>query len=69
MLKMGPIQFLYNSKFDFTAKSLVTDIVVITRALCINISYSLLAIQVTNNLCYGTNIKISSAYNKFIVLA
>ena len=57
MLKMGPIKFLYNSKFDFTAKSLVTDIVVITRALCININYSLLAIQVTNNLSYGTNIK------------
>ena len=34
MLKMGPIKFLYNSKFDTTAKSLVTNSVVITRVLC-----------------------------------
>ena len=34
MLKMGPIKFLYNSKFDFTAKSLVTNTVVKTRVLC-----------------------------------
>ena len=31
---MGPIKLLYNSKFDFTAKSLVTNIVVITRVIC-----------------------------------
>ena len=30
----GPIKFLYNSKFDFTAKSLVTNTVVITRVFC-----------------------------------
>ena len=30
-----PIKFLYNSEFDFTAKPLVTNIVVITRVLCI----------------------------------
>ena len=36
---MGPIKFFYNSKFDFTAKSLVTNTAVITRALCINIEY------------------------------
>ena len=30
------IKFLYNSKFDFTAKSLVTNTVVITRVLCIS---------------------------------
>ena len=35
VLKIGPIKFLYNSKFDFTANSLVTSIVVITRVLCI----------------------------------
>ena len=29
------IKFLYNSKFDLTAKSLVTNSVVITRVLCI----------------------------------
>ena len=28
------IKFLYNSKFDFTAKSLETNTVVITRFLC-----------------------------------
>ena len=28
------IKFLYDSEFDFTAKSLVTNIVVITRVLC-----------------------------------
>ena len=28
------IKFLYNSKFDFTAKSLVTNAVVIKRVLC-----------------------------------
>ena len=32
---MGPIKFLYNSKFDFTAKSLVTNTVIITRVLFI----------------------------------
>ena len=31
------IKFLYNSKFDLTAKSLVTNTVVITRVLCITI--------------------------------
>ena len=31
------IKFLYNSKFDLTANSLVTSSVVITRALCITI--------------------------------
>ena len=31
------IKFLYNSKFDFTAKSLVTNAVVIMRVLCIHI--------------------------------
>ena len=31
----GPIKFLYNCKFDFTAKSLVTNTVVIARVLCI----------------------------------
>ena len=30
-----PIKFLYNSKFDFTANSLVTNTVVIVRVLCI----------------------------------
>ena len=30
------IKFLYNSRFDLTAKSLVTNSVVITRVLCIN---------------------------------
>ena len=35
MLYTGPIKFLYNSKFDFTAKSLVTNTVVIARVLCI----------------------------------
>ena len=34
MLQMGPIKFLYNSKFDLTAKLLVTNTVVITRILC-----------------------------------
>ena len=34
------IKFLYNSKFDFTAKSLVTNIVVIASVLCI-IKYAL----------------------------
>ena len=28
------IKFLYNSKFDLTAKSLITNSVVITRVLC-----------------------------------
>ena len=32
---MGPIKFLHNSKFDFTASTLVTNTVVITRVLCI----------------------------------
>ena len=32
---MGLIKFLYNSKLDFTAKSLVTNTVIITRVLCI----------------------------------
>ena len=31
------IKFLYNSKFDFTAKSLVTNTVVIARVLCIKL--------------------------------
>ena len=31
---MGPFKFLYNSKYDFTAKSLVTNSVVIKRVLC-----------------------------------
>ena len=35
MLYMGPVKFLYNSKFDFTAKSLVTNSVIIRRVLCI----------------------------------
>ena len=35
---MGPIKFLYNSKFDFPAKSLVTNTVVIARVLCISLS-------------------------------
>ena len=30
----GSYQVAYNSKFDFTAKSLVTNAVVITRVLC-----------------------------------
>ena len=30
---MGPIKFLYNNIFDFTAKSLVTNTVVISRVL------------------------------------
>ena len=30
------VEFLYHSKFDFTAKSLVTNAVVISRVLCIN---------------------------------
>ena len=34
VLKMGPIKFVYNSKFEFTAKSLVTNTVVIARVLC-----------------------------------
>ena len=29
------IKFFYNSKFDFTANSLITNTVVITRVLCI----------------------------------
>ena len=33
----GPLKFLYNSKFDFTAKSLVTNTVVIARVLCMYI--------------------------------
>ena len=33
--RRADIKFLYNSKFDFTAKSLVTNTVVITRVLCI----------------------------------
>ena len=37
---MGPVKFLYNSKFDFTAKSLVTNTVVITRVLCNCLSLS-----------------------------
>ena len=28
------LKFLYNSKFDFTAKSLVTNTVIVTRVLC-----------------------------------
>ena len=35
VLKTGPYQVLYNSKFDLTAKSLVTKTVVITRVLFI----------------------------------
>ena len=31
---MGSVKFLYNSKFDFTVKSLITNTVVITRVLC-----------------------------------
>ena len=31
---MGPIKFLYNSKINFTAKSLITNTVIITRVLC-----------------------------------
>ena len=31
---MGPIKFLYNSKFDFTAKFLVTNTVIIIGVLC-----------------------------------
>ena len=31
---MGPIKFLYTSKFDFTAKSIVTNTVVRARVLC-----------------------------------
>ena len=38
ILNMGPRKFLYNSTFDFTAKSLVTNTVVITRVLCINLT-------------------------------
>ena len=34
MLRRVPIKFLYNSKFDFTAKPLVTNTVFITRVLC-----------------------------------
>ena len=34
MLQMGPIKVLYNCKFDFTAKYLVTNTVVIMRILC-----------------------------------
>ena len=37
------IKFLYNSKFDFTAKSLVTNTVVIRRVLCINCLYLICA--------------------------
>ena len=41
MLYTGPYQ-VYNSKFDFTAKSLVTNTVVIKRVLCVSLSLSLL---------------------------
>ena len=34
MLQTGPYQVLYNSKFEFTAKSLVTNTVVLTMVLC-----------------------------------
>ena len=34
---MGPIKFLYNSKFDFTAKYFVKSTVVTTRVHCIAI--------------------------------
>ena len=34
MLKISPIKFFYNSKFDFTTKSLVTNTVVITKVFC-----------------------------------
>ena len=30
---MGPVKFLYNSRFDFTENSLVTNTVFITRVL------------------------------------
>ena len=36
------IKFLYNSKFDFTAKSLVTNTVVITRSSVLNCANKLL---------------------------
>ena len=42
MLYTGHIKFLYNSKFDFTAKSLVTNTVVIMRVLCTKVPNSLL---------------------------
>ena len=35
MLWKVPFKFFYNSKFDFTEKSLVTSTVIITRVLCI----------------------------------
>ena len=35
-LRRVPIKFLYNSKFGFTAKPLVTNTVIITRVFCIS---------------------------------
>ena len=39
MFYMGPIKFLFGSKFDFTAKSLVTNTVVIARVHCLAMGY------------------------------
>ena len=47
------IKFLYNSKFDFTAKSLVTNTVVITRVLCIHIYQKWTSKQVHDKIPLG----------------
>ena len=54
MLKMGPIKFLYNSQFDFTAKSLVTNNVVIERPSIHEYVYCLAKIRVDPYLKYGS---------------
>ena len=42
--------FLYKNKFDFRAKSLVTNTVVINRVLCIFIPYFSACMEITHSL-------------------
>ena len=61
---MGPIKLLYNSKFDFTAKSLVTKSFIITRVLCIYILYCCYTLQRTF-LCFSKTIEVSKESEEF----
>ena len=47
--RRAPVKFLYNSKFDFTAKPLATNNAVITRVLCTQVLYSSPNINVSKN--------------------
>ena len=64
---MGPINFLYNSKFDFTAKSLVTNTVVIARVLKIAV-FRLIKLHIHLNKAINCNFSQSCRLDEILIL-